>query len=82
MWLTLRRARQVANVGLYLLARMLYTDGMVAIIAYAGIYASGTFGWDLAALLLFGVSLTPMAIVGGLVAAAGSTTASARAPPS
>ena len=66
LWLTLRRARQVANVGLYLLARMLYTDGMVAIIAYAGIYASGTFGWDLAALLLFGVSLTPMAIVGGL----------------
>ena len=66
LWLTLRRARQVANVGLYLLARMLYTDGMVAIIAYAGIYASGTFGWDLAALLLFGVSLTPVAIVGGL----------------
>jgi UMF1 family MFS transporter len=66
LWLTVSRARQIANVGLYLLARMLYTDGMVAIIAYAGIYASGTFGWDLAALLLFGVSLTPMAIVGGL----------------
>jgi UMF1 family MFS transporter len=64
--LTVRRARRIANVGLFLLARMLYTDGMVAIIAYAGIYASGTFGWDLAALLLFGVSLTPMAIVGGL----------------
>jgi UMF1 family MFS transporter len=67
LWLTLRRARQIANVGLYLLARMLYTDGMVAILAYVGIYASGTFHWDLAALLIFGVAMTPMAIVGGLV---------------
>ena len=64
---TVRRARTIANVGLFLLARMLYTDGMTAIIAYAGIYAAGTFGWDLAALLLFGVMLTPLAIVGGLV---------------
>jgi UMF1 family MFS transporter len=64
---TVRRARQIANVGLFLLARMLYTDGMVAILAYAGIYAAGTFGWDLAALLLFGVMLTPFAIAGGLV---------------
>jgi UMF1 family MFS transporter len=32
-----------------------------------GIYASGTFHWDLAALLIFGVAMTPMAIVGGLV---------------
>ena len=63
----MKRAREIANVGLFLLARMLYTDGMVAILAYAGIYAAGTFGWDLAALLLFGVALTPFAIVGGLL---------------
>jgi len=64
---TVKRAREIANVGLFLLARMLYTDGMVAILAYAGIYAAGTFGWDLAALLLFGVMLTPFAIAGGLL---------------
>jgi UMF1 family MFS transporter len=64
---TVRRARTIANVGLFLLARMLYTDGMVAIIAYAGIYAAGTFGWGLAELLLFGVLLTPLAIVGGVI---------------
>lgn len=64
---TVRRVRQIANVARFLLARMLYTDGMVAILAYAGIYAAGTFGWDLAALLIFGVMLTPFAIVGGLI---------------
>ncbi len=64
---TVRRARSIANVGRFLLARMLYTDGMVAIIAYAGIYAAGTFGWSLPELLIFGVLLTPFAIIGGVV---------------
>jgi len=67
LWHTLKQARRLANVGLYLLARMLYTDGKVAIIAYAGIYGSGTFGWDMGALLVFGLVQTPFAIVGGLV---------------
>jgi UMF1 family MFS transporter len=65
--LTVKRARQYSNVGLYLLARMLFTDGNVAIIAYAGIYAAGVFGWDLATMLLFGLSLSPFAIFGGLL---------------
>jgi UMF1 family MFS transporter len=67
LWHTIRQARRLANVGLFLLARMLYTDGKVAIIAYAGIYGSGTFGWDMGALLLFGLSLAPFAILGGLL---------------
>ncbi|HWM27066.1 MAG TPA: MFS transporter, partial [Woeseiaceae bacterium] len=64
---TLRRAREISNVGLYLLARMLYTDGLVAIIVYAGIYASGVFRWDVATMLLFGLCLTPAGIAGGLL---------------
>jgi UMF1 family MFS transporter len=63
---TVRHARQMANVGLYLLARMLYTDGLVAIIVYAGIYASGVFEWDVAAMLIFGLCLTPAGVIGGL----------------
>lgn len=64
---TLRCARQMANVGLFLVARMLYTDGLVAIIVYAGIYASGVFKWDVAAMLIFGVCLTPAGVAGGLL---------------
>ncbi len=65
--MTVRRARQISNVGLYLLARMLYTDGKVAILAYTGIYASGVFHWDLATLLLFAILLSPFSIAGGLI---------------
>ena len=62
---TIREARKHANVGLYLLARMFYNDGKVAVIAYSGIYAAGTFNWDLIEMLVFGIILTPFSIAGG-----------------
>jgi UMF1 family MFS transporter len=62
---TIRHARQVSNVGMYLLARMFYNDGKVAIIAYSGIYAAGTFHWDLVEMLVFAILLTPFSIMGG-----------------
>jgi UMF1 family MFS transporter len=67
LWLTIKRARRVTNVALFLLARMLYTDAKVAILAYAGIYAAGIFGWELAELLLFAVMLAPFSISGGFI---------------
>lgn len=67
LFATVRRAREYSNVGVYLLARMLYNDTMVAIQAYSGIIATGLFRWDLTALLLFAVSLSPFTILGGLL---------------
>jgi len=64
---TIRHARQISNVGMYLLARMFYNDGKVAIIAYSGIYAAGTFHWELIEMLLFAIILTPFSILGGYV---------------
>jgi len=65
VWQTIRQARQVSNVGIYLLARMFYNDGKVAIIAYSGIYAAGTFKWELVEMLVFAILLTPFSIIGG-----------------
>lgn len=62
---TIRQARRLSNVGLFLLARMFYNDGKVAIIAYSGIYAAGTFRWQLVEMLLFAILLTPFSIAGG-----------------
>lgn len=66
VWATIKAARQMSNVGLYLIARMFYNDGKTAILAYGGIYAAGTFGWDLAAMLIYAVVLTIFAIFGGV----------------
>jgi UMF1 family MFS transporter len=68
LWTTVRAARSMKNVGLYLVARMFYSDGLGAILAYSGIYATAAFHWDLTALLLFGALLTPFSVSSGFVA--------------
>ena len=64
---TIVRVRAYRNIALYLLARMLFNDGKVAIMTFAMIYASGVFGWGGAERLLVGVFLTVFAIAGGFV---------------
>ena len=64
---TLLRVRAYRNIALYLLARMLFNDGKVAIMTFAMIYASGVFAWGGAERLLVGVFLTVFAIAGGFI---------------
>jgi UMF1 family MFS transporter len=62
---TISHARKVSNVGLFLAARMLYNDGMIAVQAYCGIYAAGVFGWDLATIMVFALILSVCCVFGG-----------------
>jgi MFS transporter, UMF1 family len=62
---TIQRVRQVSNVAMFLTGRMLYNDGMIAVQAYCGIYAAGTFGWDVATILVFALSISVFSILGG-----------------
>jgi UMF1 family MFS transporter len=55
-------------IALFLLARMLYADGLGAIFAFGGIYAGTVFGWGATELGVFGIVLT---IAGTVGAAAG-----------
>lgn len=50
----------------FLLARMLYSDGLSAIFAFGGIYGAAVFGWQAMELGLFGIVLTLTGIVGAL----------------
>ena len=61
---TLRELRKYANVAMYLFARMFYFDGMVGVMTFGGVYASGTFGWDTTALLIFGLCTSFAAMLG------------------
>lgn len=62
---TVRKLKDYKNVGVYLLARMLYNDGKTAILTIGGIYASGIFGWGVIEMLIFGIVLTIFAVAGG-----------------
>ena len=56
--------RDHANVLRFLIARMLYADGLGAVFAFGGIYAASVFGWGATELGLFGIILTVAGIAG------------------
>ena len=63
---TVRSLRRYRQVGRFLLARLLYNDGLVTIFAFGGIYAVGTFGFSFEELVTFGIVLNVGAGLGAL----------------
>ena len=67
IWDTIRSLPSHRDMLLFLLARMLYTDGLSAIFAFGGIYGAATFGWGPLELGLFGIVLTLTGAVGAVI---------------
>ncbi|ESR26407.1 Major facilitator superfamily MFS_1 [Lutibaculum baratangense AMV1] len=65
---TLARLPSHRQVLKFFVARMLYQDGLNALVLFGGIYATGTFGWTTAEVGVFGILL---AACGGIGAWAG-----------
>ena len=61
---SLRRVREYRGIGLFLLARMLYNDGLTTMFAFGGIYAAGTFGMSPSEVIVFGIGLNVTAGLG------------------
>ena len=61
---TLRALPRNRSVTTFLIANMIYTDGMLALFAFGGIYAAGTFGWGTIQIGVFGVLLNITAMIG------------------
>ena len=58
LWRTLGKlVRDYKQIGLFLLARMLYIDGLNTLFVFGGIYAAGSFGMSTEEVLLFGILL-------------------------
>ncbi len=51
-------------IAWFLLAQMIYADGLTTLFAFGGIYAAGTFGMDLAEVIVFGIALNVTAGLG------------------
>jgi UMF1 family MFS transporter len=63
---TLRDLRRYRNIAQFLIARMIYTDGLNTLFTFGGIYAAGTFNMTFDEILVFGILLN---IAAGLGAA-------------
>ncbi len=63
---TIREARGEPALWRFLLANMLYTDGLTTMFAFGGIYAAGTFGFSFAEVIQFGIALNVTAAIGAV----------------
>jgi UMF1 family MFS transporter len=54
---TLGELPQQKSLAAFLLANMIYTDALVSLFAFGGIYAAGTFGWNTIQIGTFGIVL-------------------------
>ncbi len=61
---TLRNIGRYAQTARFLLARMIYIDGLNTLFAFGGIYAAGTFGMALDEVILFGIAINVTAGIG------------------
>jgi UMF1 family MFS transporter len=62
---TLLELPKQRSIATFLLANMIYTDGLVSLFAFGGIYAAGTFGWNTIQIGTFGIILAMAGTFGG-----------------
>jgi len=70
LWNTVRSLPENRSMLLFLIARMIYTDGLTAIFTFGGIYGASVFGWGPLELGLFGIILTLVGAFGALIGGA------------
>ena len=64
---TFRELRKYRQIVRFLLARLFYNDGLIAIFSFGGIYAAGTFGFPMEEIVKFGIVLNVAAGVGAFM---------------
>lgn len=63
---TVRQIRRFREVVKFLIAHLVYNDGLVTIWAFGAIYAGGTFGMPLSEIVVFGIVLNVIAGLGAV----------------
>jgi len=66
LWHTLRGLPRQGPLLRFLVARMLYTDGLATLFAFGGVYAAGTFAMTESQVLAFGIGLNVTAGLGAV----------------
>jgi MFS transporter, UMF1 family len=64
LFTSLRKITSYGQILRYLVARMIYTDGINTLFAFGGIYAAGTFGMPFSELIMFGIAINLTAGIG------------------
>lgn len=63
---TIKKLPREKNILIYLIAHMIYTDGLNTLFAFGGIYAAGTYGLTFEEVLQFGITMNIAAGIGAI----------------
>lgn len=63
---TFAEVRRYREIVKFLLARLIYNDGLIAVFVFGALYAAGTFDMDETQVLLFGIVLNVVAGLGAI----------------
>ncbi len=64
LYKTFHEIKHYGEIVKFLIARLIYNDGLVTIFAFGGIYAAGTFGFTFQEIMMFGIVLNITAGIG------------------
>ena len=64
---TFRNVRQYREMTRFLIARLIYNDGLITIFAFGGIYAAGTFDFSFQEIMIFAIVLNVAAGMGAFL---------------
>ena len=64
---TMGQLKHYSNIAIYLVGRMFFIDGMIGVMTFGGVYASGTFQWGTTTLLILGLVTSSSAMIGAFV---------------
>lgn len=64
---TFKELGHYKNIALFLVARVIYYDGMTAVFAVVAVYAAGIFDWSAATVVLYGLALLIVSSVGATI---------------
>ena len=68
LWGTVRKIRQYKNLGVFLVSRMTYNEGFIALMLFTGVFARGILGWNATMLVMEGLINSVVAVIAGLFA--------------
>ncbi|MDC3024094.1 MFS transporter [Alphaproteobacteria bacterium] len=63
----LKLIKKDSNKIKFFLSRMLYTDGLITLFSFGGIYATGTFNFSFNDIILFGIAINISAALGAYI---------------
>ncbi|UTC24229.1 MFS transporter [Candidatus Comchoanobacter bicostacola] len=64
---SIHKAKKTSFIFYYLIIRMIYTDGINTLFAFAGIYAANTFDMDMYGIMIFGIACNLVCGIGAIL---------------